>query len=180
MPPRTVLPGHPTVLPVELTEMARSGDEVANHKILQSLASGGHVDAALHMSDIRGFVGTSEALSDRTGFFDRPSRENGNSLIFYASDELLPHLIALGACINLQNEFGNTALHNACINRSASKVETLLAAGARTDVRNSRALTAYDVLVEGSSKRELSKDGDDAERLPGVRSVCVMLDTVCR
>jgi ankyrin repeat protein len=80
---------------------------------------------------------------------DLPDCWNSTALHYSARNTntfILRHLIHMNANINAVNIFGNTPLHNAARNRRMDAVEILLAAGARTDIRNKAKYTFLDYL----------------------------------
>ena len=72
--------------------------------------------------------------------------------------------------MNAQDEDGWTALHFAVMANAASSVKALLAAGVRTDIKNSDGDTA-EGLAQGSKAgiKKLFGKGGSSKRLDGVK-----------
>jgi ankyrin repeat protein len=87
---------------------------------------------------------------------------NGNSALSWAAYsgfyEIVEHLFASGANINLQGFHQNTPLLNAALQKRTEVVQLLMARGARLDIRNVRQCNILDFAIE--SLRRVSNIGE--------------------
>jgi len=87
--------------------------------------------------------------------------KNGNTAIFKIQDDTTKFLIDAGADINIQNNYGNTALILASQSSLYESVKLLLDAGADMSIKNKNgntALTSCSSNIIGNSIRTLLKD----------------------
>lgn len=81
--------------------------------------------------------------------------EEGTTALYIAAEEnqtdIVRHLLAKGAQIDVQNRFGQTPLYVATVRRNYDVVKLLLDNGARTDIRDKQGTTALHIAARWDS-----------------------------
>ena len=120
-----------------------------------------------------GHVDVLKAMQRGPSMLDLKAADGGTpamSAAVHGYKEVLDYLISKKVDLNAQDEDGWTALHFAVMANAASSVKALLAAGAKTDIKNSDGDTA-EMLAQGSKAgiKKLFGKGGSSKRLDGVK-----------
>ena len=98
--------------------------------------------------------------------------DSAKNPLLYSNLQLAEEVIKMGADVNVQDIFGNTPLHIACLRRDYEAIQLLLKNGAKSTIRNKHNATAQELLYEGhfladslltkyASSHELNKEEYD-------------------
>lgn len=97
--------------------------------------------------DIRSERGNSALhIAVAKGYRDRSKH---NEVLKFSNHELVRKMLELGANANLQNSYGETPLHLACLRHDKEMIRDLLSAGANPNLRNKDGKTPFEMIDLG-------------------------------
>jgi len=122
-----------------------------------SLLSGGGENIDINMAAMEGdFELVKKILSKNPGTINNVEKETGftplHQAMTYGWEEMAEYLILKGADPNIQDKYGDTALHLA---GSAKEVKLLLKKGARINLKNKKGLTPLESAVKQKNKEKV-------------------------
>ena len=140
-----------------------------NDKLLENLPGHQGMDIVFLALDSHNIKMFEEILKEKPNAFNTVNKENGNTLLHYASHsckiELVDYLLKKKLDPNVKNKSGQTPVHLAASKGCIAPIVSLYDSGARLDARDGKGRMALDYKAVKSNK-ELSYFLQKRTRLP--------------